>query len=169
LKVSGTRLVFLSGNHDFWFYNFLKENIGFEMYEDSFIETINGKRIFVSHGDKYTDNDLRYNVLHKIIRNRLVQTIFSIIHPDLSLVLGNKLSRTSKKSNSRTVFEKTEQGLINTAKRLSNEYDLIVFGHSHNPLKMVHGDCVYINCGDWIGHNSYCLIDDEGFDLRYYE
>jgi UDP-2,3-diacylglucosamine hydrolase len=174
LKESGCRLIFLSGNHDFWFNDFLKESIGMEMYTDSFIETINGKRLFVSHGDKYTNNDLRYKIISKIIRNRFVQTIFNLIHPDLSLVLGNKLSRTSSKlsrtsnkSNTWTVNGKTEQGLINTAERLSLEYDLIVFGHSHNPLKIANGESIYINCGDWLRHNSYCLFTENGVELKY--
>jgi len=168
LKESGCRLVFLQGNHDFWLSNFLKDTIGVEIYESIFTETINGKKIFVSHGDKHTNNDMRYKIIHTLIRNKLIKLIFKQIHPDISLWLGSKLSRTTVKAGSWQVNKDTENGLIATAEKLSSEYDLVVFGHSHNPLKITNGNSIYINSGDWIKHNSYCFFSEDKIEIRYW-
>ena len=169
LKQAGTRLIFLTGNHDFWLGNFLKDEIGFELYENYFSEVINDKKIFVSHGDLYTKNDLRYKVYRRFIRTKIIQKIFKLIHPDLALSFGNKLSRTSRarKGSVKSLAIK-ETGFLIKAEELSKDYDLIVFGHSHNPMRKEFGDSIYINSGDWICHNSYCYFDQEKIDLMYY-
>jgi len=169
LKKSGTRLVYLSGNHDFWLGDFLKNSIGFEIHTDFFTDEINGKKIFVSHGDLYTKNDLRYKVYRRFIRQNWIKNILSLLHPNFCLALTQKVSRTSRnrKDNEPTARRK-EEGQIQKAQKLSKQYDLIVFGHSHNPLQMTLGNATYINTGDWLSHNSYCYFDDENVQLQYY-
>ena len=170
LKESGCRLIFLSGNHDFWLDKFLKENIGFEIFENFFIGELNGQRIFVSHGDLYTQNDTRYQIFRIVMRSPLSKFFFKILHPEISLAIGKLLSRSGKRRNVNfTIDEAKEKGLIDKAKSLSHEYDLIVFGHTHKPLKMNFGKSIYINCGDWINNSSYCFIDELTIDLLHYK
>ena len=169
LKQSGTRLVFIKGNHDFWFSDFLKKEIGFEVYEKYFAEEINGKKLFISHGDMYTKNDLRYSVFSRLVRTKTAQSIFRLLHPDIALSFGNKLSRTSRtRKNSQKLLEIKEKCLIATAEKLSKDYDLIVFGHTHNPMRKDFDSSVYINCGDWINHNSFCYFDEDKIELQDY-
>jgi len=169
LKESGIRLVYLTGNHDFWLGDFLKNTIGFEIHNDFFTDEINGKKIFVSHGDLYTKNDLRYKVYRRFIRQNFVKYLLSLLHPNFCLSLTNKASRTSRKrkDNPKSARRK-EEGQIQKAQKLSKKYDLIVFGHSHNPLQMTLGSSTYINTGDWLTHNTYCYFDDENILLRYF-
>ena len=170
LKESGCRMIYLSGNHDFWFGEFLQKNIGFEMYEKTFSEVINGKRVLVSHGDLFAINDLRYQIVRPIIRSLIAQKIFRAIHPDCSLSLGQKLSRTSRERKINVKAKNMQvSSLVKTAEKLSKEYDLIVFGHSHVPQKREIGNSVYVNCGDWVEHNSYCYFDTESIELKKYE
>ena len=94
---SGTRIVLIAGNHDFWFNGFLTDQIGIEICQDSFVETIEGKTFFIDHGDRFTRNDVGYQIFRTLIRNRLIQTIFTAFHPDFALEIGIKLSRSSRK------------------------------------------------------------------------
>jgi len=169
LKNSGVRLIYLSGNHDFWLGDFLKNTIGFEIYSDFFTDEINGKKIFVSHGDLYTKNDLRYKVYRRFIRQKFVKYMLSLLHPNFCLSLTQKVSRTSRnRKDDEQTAQRKEEGQIQKAEKLSNKYDLIVFGHSHNPLQMSLGNATYINTGDWLTHNSYCYFDDETIQLKYH-
>jgi len=170
LKDAGTRLVFLCGNHDFWLGEFLKETIGFEIYENNFIDEINGKKIFVSHGDLYTKNDFRYKVYRRLIRQKIIKNIALLLHPDLTLAISSGFSRTSRiRKDSPMVASRKEEGHIQKAMELSKDYNLIVFGHSHNPLQKMFGESIYINCGDWLSHNSYCYFDESTIELRQYK
>ena len=169
LKDAGCRLIFLSGNHDFWIGSFLKEVIGFEVYNDYFTDVINNKKIFVSHGDLFTKNDLRYQVFRKIVRAKLVQSIFKIIHPDFSLSIGQLLSRSSRnRKDPISLVNTKEKGLQEKAQKLCEKYDVVIFGHSHNPLKIDYNDRIYLNCGDWLKNNSFCYFDEEKIELQFY-
>ena len=170
LKDSGCRLIYLSGNHDFWLDSFFKKNLGVEIYNDFFVEVVNGKRIYVSHGDLYTKNDIRYQIFRRVIRSHLVRFMCRIIHPDLCLAMGQMMSRSSRKRKiSDSINYAKEKGLIDKAVSLSKDYDIIVFGHAHNPIKKEIGESVYINCGDWINNSSYCYFDSDVVELKHFK
>jgi UDP-2,3-diacylglucosamine hydrolase len=170
LKEAGCRLVYISGNHDFWLDDFLATYIGFEIFDNTFTETINGKKIFVSHGDLFTKNDTRYNIFRKIVRMTFLQKILKLFHPDVTLTLGKIMSRSSRKRPADSTLKiRQEQGLEETAKNYSQDYDLIVFGHSHNPKKIIFEKGIYINCGDWLTNYTYCYLDEDTIELKYRE
>ncbi len=170
LNEAGIRLIFIAGNHDFWFNNFLNNYLNFEIYDDFFFEKIDQKKIFVTHGDKYTSNDFRYKLFRTIIRNKFVKTIFKAIHPDLALSFGNLLSRSSRKRrDSSSTIKRKESGLINFAKQNLTKYDIIIMGHSHSPIIKNFNDKFYINSGDWINHNSYVTIINGKPELKYWK
>lgn len=167
LHNSGCKLIFLSGNHDFWLESFLSDQIGFEVHQDDFNFVFNGKKIFVSHGDLYTKNDLRYQVFRKFVRSGFIKKIFKIIHPDLSLSFGQLLSRSSRdRKDPVELIIKKENGLIEKAKFLSADFDYIIMGHSHRPTRIEMDNSVYVNCGDWIKNFTYCKIENSIISLE---
>ena len=166
IKESGCRIVFIAGNHDFWFKDFLVTFLEIEVYNDNFIEDIDGKKIFVSHGDIYTTNDLRYKIFRTIIRNRLVRKTIEMLHPNIAVKLANKLSRSSRSRKISTkLHSRREEGLNEFARKTSSDFDVIIFGHSHFPKMENIGNCVYANCGDWISNNSYIKMVDGKVEL----
>ena len=110
LRESGCRIVFIAGNHDFWFRDFLTNFLGVEIYPDSFSETIDDMKIFVSHGDLYTTNDFRYKIFRSLIRKKFFKKLFELFHPDFSLALGKLLSRSSRDRKSHPELERKSQG-----------------------------------------------------------
>lgn len=171
LKQSGTRIIMTPGNHDFWFNTFLKEQIGIEIMKDSFIETIQGKSFFINHGDRFTRNDIRYQVYRFFIRNKLIQLIFSLFHPDFALEIGLKLSRSSRK---RKVPQKRKTVMISCFREAAaklikeNNYDFVIFGHSHVPALEESENGHYANSGDWIISNTYLEFDGKELKLNRY-
>ena len=170
LNEAGIRLIFIAGNHDFWFNDFLSNYLNFEIYQDFFFEKIDEQKIFVTHGDKYTANDIRYKIFRAVVRNKSVKTIFKLIHPDLALSFGNLLSRSSRKRrDSSSTIKRKEEGLINFATSNFTKYDIIIMGHSHLPIIKKFNNKFYINSGDWLKHNSYVEIINGIPELKYWK
>jgi len=99
LKENNCKLVFIAGNHDFWFNDFFAKYLDCEIHMNSFTAAIDGKKLFVAHGDQYTSNDHRYHIFRFLIRHPLTRFFFSLLHPDLALKIGRSMSRTSRKRN----------------------------------------------------------------------
>ena len=169
LRLSGVRIVFIAGNHDFWFRDFLTGTLGIEVYKDDFFETIDGVKTFVSHGDRYTSNDLRYQIFRRMIRNKFIMWVFGNLHPDFALNIGKKMSRSSRKLQpTNATLNKREQGLIQFAKEKLNETDLVILGHSHLPKIEKYANGIYANAGDWINNCSYLTMKNGKIELHKY-
>lgn len=166
----GIKVVMLAGNHDFWFNGFL-ESLGIEIYPDYFMLIDNQKQIYVTHGDKYTSNDFRYFIFRNLLRNPVTKFIFNLVHPELSLNIGKRLSRSSRdRQDSPEITRKKNQGLVDFAeKKIDEGYHLVLMGHAHNPQKIKINEGYYLNSGDWIGHNSYIEIIDGNAELKIYD
>jgi UDP-2,3-diacylglucosamine hydrolase len=161
LREKGCRIVLLSGNHDFWFGDFFSRYLGVEIHQDSFTEEIDGKILYVTHGDLHTSNDLRYHIFRTVIRTGFFRTLFSIIHPNLSLGLGKQLSRSSRKRKIKLKKRERQQaGLVAFAKQAMAKYDIIVMGHAHEACVCQFDNGVYLNSGEWFFRNTYVKIID---------
>lgn len=156
----GIRVILLAGNHDFWFNGFLEKSVGIEVYPDIFTIEDNQKKLLFTHGDKYTTNDFRYLVFRYLLRNNITKTIFKFVHPEISLNMGKRMSRSSRKrQDPPSVGEVKSMGLRNHAeKKIQQGYYVVAMGHAHKPEKIKLGDGYYINSGDWILHNSFIEI-----------
>lgn len=171
LRESGCKLYFIAGNHDFWFRGFLSEYLGMEISQNNLSLEIDQKKLFVSHGDLYTSNDVRYHLFRTVIRNKLVMKIFQMIHPDIALNIGKLLSRSSRKRKISPELKRSkEKGLEKFAQlKLENDIDYVVMGHSHSPVKKEFKSGIYINSGDWIIHNTYVEIETGTIELKKYD
>nr|MBC8385775.1 UDP-2,3-diacylglucosamine diphosphatase [Candidatus Cloacimonadota bacterium] len=170
LKESGCRIVFIAGNHDFWFGDFLTDFLQMEVHQEYFSEILNGKKYFFAHGDRYTTNDWRYQVFRTIIRSRIVMKIFELFHPDVALNIGKKLSRSSRfKKIPHKLQRLREIGLENSARKKLERFDVVVFGHSHLPKMKKFENGIYLNSGDWLIHNSYIRSLNGDLQICYYD
>lgn len=171
LKEQGCKVVLISGNHDFWFGDFLPNTMGIEVYQEKYCITDFGKSILACHGDTHTVNDLRYQVFRRIIRFSLLKKMFGFLHPDIALGIGSRMSRSSRSRKEHPdIVSKKYNGLISFAKKQieGGKYDIIVMGHCHKPQLLQIGTGFYANAGDWINHHSYIEICDGEVTLKYY-
>ncbi len=168
---AGCRLVHISGNHDFWFNNFLGEYLNIAHYDDQYALTADGRKLLFTHGDLHTVNDLRYKLFRHFIRLQGVKWLFSLLHPDLALGLGRKMSRSSRfRQISQMLQKKKSAGLKQFASKQieKGKYDIVAMGHSHHPQLKQIGSGWYVNCGDWIHHHTYVEIIDGNIELKQY-
>ncbi len=172
LHEAGARLIYISGNHDFWFGDFLSKYLGCEIHPEGVTIEADGQKIRFEHGDTRTINDLRYQLYRKVVRLNLVKNIFQLLHPDLALSIGTLFSRSSRKRKENPALRQAKTlGLENYAESLiqKGKANIVVMGHSHIPVHKSIQSGYYLNCGDWLSHCSYVEINEGIPSLNVYK
>jgi UDP-2,3-diacylglucosamine hydrolase len=157
---------FLVGNHDCWMGDFFEEEIGATVHHQPFETIIEGKRIFLHHGDGLADNDLGYQLIKPVLRNKFNVWLYRWLHPDIGVRLARGSSRTSREYTSNKHYGE-EEGMIREAtKKIGEGFDVVIMGHRHKPNAVTLGTGTYINLGDWIEFNTYAELSGGIIELK---
>lgn len=161
----GIKIHYFIGNHDFLHRNFFADELGAEVYEDPIKISLNEKKFFIGHGDGLVKNDVGYRILKKVIRNKFIQKMYSLLHPDLGIAIASKTSRSSRKYTKHKDYGEID-GMLEAAKhRIDNGVDYVIFGHSHEREYAEYNNGLYINLGSWIDVPCYGKFDSSGFEI----
>jgi UDP-2,3-diacylglucosamine pyrophosphatase LpxH len=167
---AGTRLLYISGNHDAALAPFAALLEGqLEVHREWVHCTARGQRLLVLHGDQFDGAGGVAGWLH-----RLGESIY-----DVTVVLNdylNDLRRMSRRSywplaarlklavqTSVRYIEQFEATAV--AHAAARGFDGIICGHIHRPNLRRVDDVVYCNTGDWVESCS-ALIEDSNGELR---
>ena len=165
LRDNGCKIIFLCGNHDFWFNDFLQKYLDIKIYNKNYKFIFNGKKVFISHGDDYINDELFYKIFKLFLRSPFVKNIFSIIHPQISLNIARLISNLSRKKKR---ILKREAKLEKSVNKIFNKgYQIVIFGHSHKAFyeKKANGQ-IYANSGDWIDNSYYLVLQNNSVELK---
>jgi len=163
--IAGKKLHYFIGNHDFMHRDFFSKEIGAVMYSEAAAFDLNGKRFYIGHGDGLVENDTGYNILKKIFRNKILQKLYSLIHPDLGVALASRTSKSSREYTAQKNYGEAD-GLFNAAKKKIDEgYDFVLFGHLHKRCYITHNNGTYINLGSWLESPCYGKFTDGKFEI----
>jgi UDP-2,3-diacylglucosamine hydrolase len=167
---ANVKITYLAGNHDFWRGNYLYDEFGIVMADSQIERIIDGKKFYIHHGDGLAYKDAGYRIMKKILRNRLSQFLYSLIHPDVGLWLAKSTSSKSRDYTSQKDYS-VKDGLKDRAmEKIKEGYDFVIMGHRHKPVFLKEGDGVYVNLGDWMKTFSYGVFSDGIFYLnKYYD
>jgi len=156
---------YLTGNHDFWMRDFFSEELGISVHREPFETRIDGKRVFLHHGDGLAQRDVGYRMIKPILRNRMSIWLYKWIHPDIGVPIAKGSSRSSRKHTGQKDFGE-EDGMIRFAEgKIEQGVDVVVMGHRHKPASVNIGRGIYINLGDWISWKSYAMMNDGNMTL----
>jgi UDP-2,3-diacylglucosamine hydrolase len=190
LRRSGTKIHYITGNHDFWIGDFFTKTLGIEVHKGPQELTLQGRRVFIGHGDEFT----KFNPLRWVLRNRLNIFLFYWIHPDIAHTIGRLVSALSARKTRATV--KWDELYVVGKQKFELGFDAVIFGHIHMP-KHVHEstptqsettlsgnlpaasdtrgpvlgkgctdtDRDFLLLGDWINHFSYAKLLHGRFSL----
>ena len=162
----GIPVEYLAGNHDFWMEDFFPKELGIQVHPDPYEVAVDGKRIFLHHGDGLAEKDLGYRVLKPVLRNRLAMHLYRWLHPDLGVPLARGSSRTSRSYTSNKNYGEQEAMADFAATKIREGVDIVIMGHRHEPVQLNIGKGVYINLGDWIAHHTFAELKDGSIALR---
>ena len=175
LRDAGIPIIFFTGNHDMWMFDYFPTELGIPVYRDPQLLEVGKHKLLIGHGDGLGPGDTFYKFLKKFFNSKLCQWLFARLHPNLGIGIANIWSRESRISNLKR--EEKFNGEENeflwvycTALEKVNHHDFYIFGHRHLPLDLSIGDnSRYINLGEWVHFNTYAVYDGETMELKTYE
>jgi len=155
LARSGVEVHYLAGNHDFALGRYLTDRIGLVIHPEPFAMDYGGSRFYLHHGDGLAGRDLGYRILRRILRNRVLQTLWRWVHPDLAFALAGLVSRSSRRYTDRKDYGPSAYRESRLAELAADGYDWIIMGHTHEAeLYDLDGSTRYLNLGSWLEGGS---------------
>lgn len=173
LKDKGIPIFFFVGNHDLWMDDYFQTELGIPVFHESQTFDINGKSLFIAHGDGLGPGDMGYKRMKKVFTNKVSKWLFRWLHPDIGVKLGSYLSVKNKlisgDEDIKFLGEDKEWLILYAKRKLETQhFDYFVFGHRHLPMIIdLNEKSKYINLGDWISYFTYGKLDTEFHLIEY--
>lgn len=173
VKESGTAVHFCEGNHDFYMGEFFADRLGMEVFSEWADVALDGKKIYLSHGDTVDRENGRYLFLRSVLRSGTFYLFQKTIPPKVRWKLAAFSSDLSKE-----VSEGSREKLLAKMEAFAESkfrqgYDAVVLGHCHKPVlsrRPVDGrERVFASLGDWLEHYSYLYFEDGEFRLEFFK
>jgi UDP-2,3-diacylglucosamine hydrolase len=175
LTDKGIPIHFFVGNHDMWMTNYFQEELNIPVYFEPKVVELQGKKIYIGHGDGLGPGDHGYKFLKKVFRNPVCRWLFGLLPPYIGMGLADYFSRKSRAATGQVEEQflgEDKEWLVIYSRDLLKEahYDYFIFGHRHLPIDMaVSPESRYINLGDWIRYDTYAVLDGGHLSLQYYK
>ncbi|MBR1569115.1 MAG: UDP-2,3-diacylglucosamine diphosphatase [Bacteroidales bacterium] len=165
LMDAGVEVYFFRGNHDVWSYRYFEE-LGMVRLQQPFVTEIGGKRFCLGHGDGLGPGDRGYKFLQWVFNNRVLQALFSSLHPWLAFRFGNGWSKSSRLGkNLGYEFKGEEEPLYKFCAAFGEPVDFFIFGHYHCRLDMPVGKARLLLLSDWISSSNWMVFDGTSGEL----
>ncbi|MBN8575897.1 MAG: UDP-2,3-diacylglucosamine diphosphatase [Cytophagales bacterium] len=169
LIAKGTKVTYLTGNHDEMLRKFAGFRLSSFQIANKKVLSLNGKSAWVFHGDVFDVTMQHSKWLAKLgaVGYDTLILINSFVNFILKALGRNKISLSKRVKDSVKQAVKFINNFEQTAAdiAISNGYDYVVCGHIHQPeIKKIttdKGEVVYLNSGDWI-ENLTSLEYNEG-------
>lgn len=163
LHQSGTRIVWVEGNHDFLLGPFIRDTLQATIIPESTVINLDGQKVFLCHGDLIDSKDKSYRIYRSLLRNRLVgKVVHLLVSPDRLWRFSRFLSARSKRKR-RLLPPRDPRPLIIThaQQRFAEGCQTVITGHFHVPFieKTPQGQIIAL--GDALEQSSY-LVYEEG-------
>ncbi len=177
LLTKNTKIIYLTGNHDEMLRKFSGFRLGSFLIENRVVMKLNGKRVWIFHGDVFDVTMQHSKWLAKLgaIGYDTLIIINAIVNWCLTKLGREKISlskrvKDSVKSAVKFInnFEKTAADIA-----IENKYDYVVCGHIHQPemrtIQTDKGEVIYLNSGDWVENLTALEFDGKAWSIYRYK
>lgn len=158
----GVDVYFFQGNHDVWTYRYFEE-LGMKKLVQPYVVEIGGRNFCLGHGDGLGPAPLGYRFLRGMFHNRVLQFLFSLLHPWIAFRIGKGWSRNNRLSRrDEYVFKGKDEPLYKFAEEFlkTNRIDHFIFGHYHVSVHMdMPSGASFDILKDWIDGSPYMYSD----------
>ncbi|MDE6267297.1 MAG: UDP-2,3-diacylglucosamine diphosphatase [Muribaculaceae bacterium] len=174
---AGVRITWLTGNHDIWLFDYLRDEIGIEVIDGDYVTAIGEQRFYLAHGDAVGKLPTGFRIIRSVFRNRFCQMLFSAIHPRWTVPFAHKWSSHSRATGepeqpfdpSDDIFVKfaVEYNEVNCTEKV----DYFIFGHRHIAVDQYvkNASARVLVLGDWISLFSYARYSNGTLTLQFYK
>ncbi|MDR6969371.1 UDP-2,3-diacylglucosamine pyrophosphatase LpxH [Flavobacterium arsenatis] len=173
----GTKVYYITGNHDEMLRKFSDAHMGNFSVVDKLVLELDEKKAWIFHGDVFDASVQHSKWIAKlggwgydylILMNRFANWCLNKLGKD-PYSFSKKIKASVKKAVKHiSDFETTATDLA-----IENKYDYVVCGHIHEP-KMIrkenkNGETMYLNSGDWIENLTALEYNKKRWKLYRYE
>jgi UDP-2,3-diacylglucosamine hydrolase len=178
LADAGVRITWVTGNHDVWLFDYLRDQIGLTVLKGHTVVEAGGKRILISHGDDVGVQPAMYRFTRWCFHNKVCQWLYAGIHPRWTYPIATGWSNENRTrrdpAQQHDISERAAGHLLDFSRdyfRQHADVEAFVYGHIHIARVSRQDDMPpVIFLGEWISLNSYVVLDDSGtFTLKYFE
>ena len=174
----GIEIVWFTGNHDIWLFDYLRDEIGMELVDAAgggIERVIDGSLFFLGHGDNFGRQPRGYMMLRRIFHSRALQKLFSGIHPRWTIPFAHAWSSHSRKGSGGgdCLPPHAIEAVEAEARRIASangDMRYVIIGHLHVALDEAVGDkCRLVILGYWIDRSTYAVFDGKTLVLKEFE
>jgi UDP-2,3-diacylglucosamine hydrolase len=170
---SGCRLVYFEGNHDFHLGPVFSQRLGAEIHSGPGVMNVQGRRLFLCHGDQIHRADYGYRFLRLLLHNRAVAAAITHLPPALAGCVRTYLQHRSRASylakNQRWNYAEIIQDFARSVR--DQGCDGLVFGHFHRALceDLDGTPFTVLSLGDWMEQFTYGEMISGSLFLKSYQ
>ena len=174
----GVKITWVTGNHDVWLFDYLRDQIGLTvLYGNTVVET-QGKRILIAHGDDVGVQPAMYRFTRWCFYNKVCQWLYASIHPRWTYPIATGWSNENRSRRDpeqlKAISERAASRLIDFSREYHTghpDVEAFVYGHIHIArVERQQGMPPVLFLGEWISLNTYVVLDDSGkFELKTFE
>ena len=170
---SGCRLVCFEGNHDFHLGEPFSSDLNAEIHTGPAIVEIQGKKLYLCHGDQINRADHGYRLLRSALHNRLVASLVNHVSPYLATAVKERLQKRSRagyqKKTEKWDYREIIRSFAHDIQRTEG-CDGLVSGHFHLAYleELDATPFTIMSLGDWISQYTYGEMVDGKMLLRTY-
>ena len=168
---AGVTVVYMGGNHDFWVGPWFERELGVRSFDDPIHARLQGRQVYLAHGDGLGPGDSGYKVLKKVLRHPWAISAYRALHPDFGIPFASfasHLSRSKGELPPDVLLPRVVRDVVRPA--LSGGADAMVMGHLHRAVHYAeeHADGTrteFVLLGDWISLLTHARLEDGRFRL----
>ena len=178
LLSNGTKVYYVTGNHDEMLRKFKGFRLGSFEIVNKLVLDLDGKKAWVFHGDVFDVTMQHSKWLAKLggVGYDLLIMINTLVNWVSKLFGFGRLSLSKKVKNSVKGAVKFINNFEQTASDIAidNNYDYVVCGHIHQPqMRIVQNKneekVLYLNSGDWIENLTALEYKNQQWSIYHYE
>lgn len=166
---AGVPVTLLNGNHDFYLGRFMHESVGLTLVDGALPLELQGRRLWLHHGDGLIGGDLGYRALKKVVRHPLSIALYGLLHPDFGIPLALKVSNRSRHSRPDEPLEHERLWNEVARPRFAEGYDAVLIGHFHRAWERHEAGRDLFVLGDWIDQFTYVELEGGTLTMKRYE
>lgn len=178
LLSSGTRVIYITGNHDEVLRRYSDIHLGNFQLTDKVVIEINGKMTWIFHGDVFDHTTRGQAKLWTKLGSNGYASLLAF-NGFINWVM--KLMGKKKLSLSKRIMEQFHKRMVNIDAfetligelAIEKNYHSVICGHIHQPQKRIitndKGSVTYMNSGDWVEHLTALEYHDDDWHIYNYD
>lgn len=161
----GVEVHYIAGNHDFRLDSFFPCTLGVQVHRALSL-TIQGRKIFLMHGDGMAASDWKYRWASRILHSEWNVRLFRLLHPDWGMSLARFVGSTSRNANAHKTPAMEEYDAAARAILSREGCDALLHGHTHEQEMRTLPEGLHIHTGQWFEKLQYVTLQEGVFQLH---